>query len=69
MNIINLYNKISLLKDELKSELSQFIDTLLVKVKLSSDKKKPVFACGKGFFVLHGDFDEQMEDFKKYMNC
>ncbi len=64
MNDTILYNKLSVLPDDLKSEVSQFIDTLLEKAKHSSNKKKPVFGSGKGVFVMHDDFDAPLDDFK-----
>ncbi len=66
MNDTILYNKLSVLPEDLKSEVYQFIDTLLEKAKHSSNNKKPIFGCGKGVFVMHDDFDEPMVDFKEY---
>jgi len=43
MNDTILYSKLSILPEELKSEVSQFIDSLLAKAKKSTKKKKPVF--------------------------
>ena len=62
-----LYNKLFVLPEELKSEVSVFIDTLLKKAKVSSERKKPIFGSGKGMFVMHKDFDEPIEDFKDYI--
>jgi Protein of unknown function (DUF2281) len=67
MNDILLYSKLSTLPENLKSEVSDFIDSLVVKDKKTSEKKKPIFGSGKGIFVMHDDFDEPLEDFKDYM--
>ena len=67
MNDTILYNKLSVLPQELKSEVSEFIDALLKKAKDSSEQKKPIFGSGKGIFVMHKDFDEPIEDFKDYI--
>jgi Protein of unknown function (DUF2281) len=67
LNDTLLYNKLSTLPENLKSEVSDFIDILVVKVKKTSEKKKPKFGSGKGIFVMHDDFDEPLEDFKDYM--
>jgi hypothetical protein len=65
---INLYNKLATLPDELKAEVSDFIDFLTTKRQKLRDKKKPKFGSGKGMFVMKPDFDEPLEDFKEYMH-
>jgi Protein of unknown function (DUF2281) len=67
MNDTLLYSKLSTLPENLKSEVSDFIDSLVAKDKKTSEKKKPKFGSGKGIFVMHDDFDEPLEDFKDYM--
>ena len=67
MNDTILYKKLAVLPEELKSEVSLFIDKLLAKAKTSNEKKKPVFGSGKGIFVVHDNFDEPLDDFKEYM--
>ena len=63
-----LLDKVSKLPDNLKSEVSDFIDFLLSKSSNHNDvKKKPVFGSEKGMFVMKPDFDEPLEDFKDYM--
>ncbi len=62
-----LLEKVSKLPDNLKSEVSDFIDFLLAKISKSNDgKNKPVFGSGKGMFTMKPDFDEPLEDFKDY---
>jgi hypothetical protein len=71
MDNILLYNKLSHLPESLKSEVSDFIDFLIIKAgkeNSSANKPKPVFGSGKGMFEMKPDFDEPLEDFKDYMN-
>ncbi len=70
MENLTLYNKLSSLPDQMKSEVADFIDFLISKAK--ADKKdvappKPKFGSGKGMFTMSPDFDEPLEDFKEYM--
>lgn len=70
MENISLYNKLSSLPDQMKSEVSDFIDFLLTKAKkekIKAEKPTPKFGSGKGMFVMAPDFDEPLEDFKDYM--
>jgi hypothetical protein len=63
-----LLEKVSKLPDNLKSEVSDFIDFLLQKMsKDKGQKNRPVFGSGKGMFVIKPGFDEPLEDFKDYM--
>lgn len=67
MSNLTLYTKLETLPPDLKSEVSDFIDLLIVK---SSGKKKeivPKFGCAKDQIHLSDDFDEPLEDFKVYM--
>ncbi len=66
MNNTLLYNKLSTLPENLNSEVSNFIDSLVAKDKKTSEKKKPILGSGKGIFVMHDDFDEPLEDFKAF---
>jgi hypothetical protein len=66
-----LYTKLSTLPEDLKSEVSDFIDFLLskaVKDKMTTSTPKPKFGSAKGMFKINPDFDEPLEDFKDYMN-
>ena len=67
MDNSTLYSKLAALPDDLKSEVSDFVDFLSSKRKKISDKKKPIFGSGKGMFVMKPGFDEPLEDFKEYM--
>lgn len=68
MENITLYSKLATLPDDLKAEVSDFVDFLATKRKKTQEKKKPTFGSGKGMFVLKPDFDEPLEDFKEYMH-
>jgi len=66
-----LYNKLKTLPENLKSEVSDFIDFLLSKTvndKKNTSNPKPIFGNAKGMFKVKSDFDEPLEDFKDYMN-
>ena len=67
MDNIILYSKLSALPDNLKSEVSDFIDFLTMKSKKNPKKVKPKFGSGKGMFIMKPDFDEPLNDFKEYM--
>lgn len=67
MDNIILYNKLSELPDNLKSEVSDFIDFLIARSKKKPKKRKPKFGSGKGMFIMKPDFDEPLNDFKEYM--
>lgn len=68
MDNITLYTKLAGLPDDLKAEVSDFIDFLATKRKKSGEKKKPIFGSGSGMFVIKPDFDEPLEDFAEYMH-
>ena len=66
-----LYNKLKTLPENLKSEVSDFIDFLLsetVNDKKNTSNPKPTFGSAKGMFKVKSDFDEPLEDFKDYRN-
>ena len=67
MENILLYNKLISLPENMKAEVSDFIDFLSNKKKREENKKKPVFGSGKGMFKMDPDFDEPLDDFKEYM--
>ena len=65
-----LYSKLSALPENLKKEVADFIDFLLMKSK--QEKSQSVtssaqFGSGKGMFTMHKGFDEPLDDFKEYM--
>lgn len=71
MENVLLYNKLATLPENLKSEVSDFIDFLLskaVKDKNNTSLPQPVFGSAKGMFKMNADFDEPLDDFKDYMN-
>ena len=68
MDTTLLYNKIAVLPDQMKSEVSDFIDFLVAKSKKeNTEKPKAKFVSGKGMFIIGPDFDEPLEDFKEYI--
>jgi uncharacterized membrane-anchored protein YjiN (DUF445 family) len=67
MNYAQLYTKISVLPEDLKSEVNEFVDSLLKKRKREIKKRKPKFGCAKGQIYISPDFDAPIDDFKEYM--
>jgi Protein of unknown function (DUF2281) len=65
MDNIPLYNKLSKLPDDMKSEVANFIDFLLNKNK-KTIKTKPKFGSARGVFKMKKNFDDPLEDFKDY---
>ena len=67
MNAETLEYKIKLLPDNLKEDVSLFIDFVLYKSNqpLKKEKREPGFMKGK--IIMSDDFDEPLEDFKEYM--
>jgi len=65
MDNILLYTKLSNLPDNLKSEVSNFIDFLLNKNK-KPVKAKPKFGSIKGKMKMKKNFDDPIDDFKDY---
>jgi hypothetical protein len=62
-----LFDKVSKLPDNLKAEVSDFVEFLLQKYNDSSETATPTFGSGKGMFLIKPGFDEPLEDFKEYM--
>ena len=61
-----LQSRINLLQsDELKRDLSLYVDFLLTKQFENSTEKKrvPVFGSAKGTFKMSADFNEPLDDF------
>lgn len=67
MNNNQLYTKISILPEDLKSKVNEFVDALLKKRKREIKKRKPKFGCAKGQIYISPDFDAPIDDFKEYM--
>ncbi len=70
MNNVLLFNKLSILPENLQAEVADFVDFLLSKSVKSNTPLDltPKFGSGKGIFKMKADFDEPLEDFKEYMN-
>ena len=62
-----LYYELSTLPPDLKKEVQHFIEFLKSKTKNKKSLKQRKFGAAKGFFEMHKDFDEPLEDFKDYM--
>ena len=67
MTDLQLYTELSALPTELKKEVQDFIEFLKTKAKKQNPIKQREFGSAKGFFKMHDDFDEPLEDFKDYM--
>ncbi|MBC7650936.1 MAG: DUF2281 domain-containing protein [Deinococcales bacterium] len=70
MNSALLFNKLSILPENLKIEVADFVDFLLSKTVQPKTPvaPKPKFGSGKGIFKMRADFDESLTDFKEYMH-
>jgi hypothetical protein len=69
MDNVILYTKLATLPENMKTEVSDFIDFLLNKAQ--KEKKnivlpKPKFGSAKGMFKINASFDEPLDDFKEY---
>lgn len=62
-----LLTELSSLPKEQKKEVQDFIAFLKTKANNKKAVKQRQFGAAKGFFVMHDDFDEPLEDFKEYM--
>ena len=67
MTDLKLYTELSALPPHLKKEVQDFIEFLKTKAKKETPLKQRKFGAAKGFFKMHDDFDEPLEDFKEYM--
>lgn len=69
MTDLQLYKEIESLPEELKKQVSDFVEFLKQKTKRSSVKTKTRKAgIAKGYFgKMSDDFDEPLEEFKDYM--
>lgn len=67
MNYSQLYTKISVLPEELKSEVNEFVDSLLKRRKREIKRRKPKYGCAKGKIYMAPDFDDPIDDFKEYL--
>lgn len=67
MTDLQLYTELSTLPDDLKKQVQDFIEFLKTKTPKLPLHKQRKFGAAKGFFIMHDDFDEPLEDFKEYM--
>jgi len=67
MSDLQLYTEILSLPDNLKEEVSHFVEFLKEKSKKANNLKERQYGCAKGFFTVAPDFDEPLDDFKEYM--
>ena len=65
MDNILLYTKLTSLPDNMKSEVSNFIDFLLIKNN-KPVKGKAKFGSAKGMFKMKKNFDDPIGDFNDY---
>lgn len=68
MNAIDIYIKVATLPDDLKDEVSSYVDYL----KSKTQAKEPIktsrkAGLAKGLIQMKEDFDEPLDDFKEYM--
>ncbi|MCF0038473.1 type II toxin-antitoxin system VapB family antitoxin [Dyadobacter fanqingshengii] len=69
MTETELMKKVSVLPENLKEEVSDYVDFLISKyLHNEGSPKTPLkFGMMKGTFKMSPDFDEPLDDFKEYM--
>ena len=67
MTDLQLYTELSALPADLKKQVQDFIEFLKTKAQKQRPAKQRKFGAAKGFFKMHDDFDEPLEDFKEYV--
>jgi hypothetical protein len=67
MTDLRLYSELSSLPADLKKQVQDVIEFLKTKARKQNSNKQRQFGAAKGFFKMHDDFDEPLEDFKDYM--
>jgi hypothetical protein len=67
MTDLQLYSELSSLPTDLKKEVQDFIYFLKSKARKQNSSKQRKFGAAKGFFKMHTDFDEPLDDFKDYI--
>lgn len=67
MTNIQLYTQISSLPENLKKEVADFVKSLMNKSKQNQKPKERKLGLAKGLIKIDPDFDEPLEEFKKYM--
>lgn len=64
MTDLRLYTELSMLPDDLKKEVQDFIEFLKTKEGKQKQIKKREFGAAKGYFKMHDNFDEPLEERK-----
>ena len=67
MNNVSLFTKLNSLPAELRKEVEEFIQTLLVKSQGSKKKTNRQPGLAKGLIEMKPGFDDPLDDFKVYM--
>jgi hypothetical protein len=67
MNYAQWYRKVSILPEELKLEVVDFIDSLRKRGEKGKKQKSPKFGCAKGQIYMSPDFDAPLDDFKEHI--
>ena len=67
MKTTQLYKKLDSLPDDLKKEVSDYVDYLLFKSGKTSKQNKAKFGSAKGFYHMRDDFDGPLSVFEEYM--
>jgi len=67
MSDLQLYTEIASLPENLKQEVSDFIEFLKIKYETKPKITERQYGYAKGFFTMSADFDEPLDDFKDYM--
>jgi len=67
MNGLSIYTKLESLPQNLKQEVSDFVDFLFEKSSKKPKKITPQFGSAKGKIKMSPDFDAPLDDFKDYM--
>ena len=63
----SLYTRISTLPLSIQKEMVDYMEFLIKKHKFHGTKIHPKAGCMKGLFKMSPDFNEQLDDFKEYM--
>jgi hypothetical protein len=63
---LDIHSKIDQLPPERRAEAEDFIDFLREKSRSSSKNKQRTFGSAEGMIEMSEDFDEPLEDFRKY---
>jgi hypothetical protein len=67
MTDIDIYIKLSTLPNDLKKQVSEFVDFLKSKKKTGQKNRVKKAGLAKGLIEMKENFDEPLEDFNEYM--